>query len=257
MKYKTILLTGGSGNLGQSILKSGLFTGILAPSYENLDITKEEFVEEFFKKNKPDAVIHCAAIVKMIEPEQEPIKAIDTNIVGTCNLVKEALKTEVREQKKIRFIYISTDGVYPCTEGNYSEGDTTIPYNKYGWSKLGGECAVNFLSNFCIIRTSFFNPQNINHEFYAMDKYSSRVSIDYLSKAIAFMLENDFVGTINIGGRKESDYEKYKRIKPNLKPCAYKDIVKKSPFKISRDASMNTFVWDKLREGIRDLKPNE
>ncbi len=257
MKYKTILLTGGSGYLGQAIIKSGLFSDILAPSHEEMNITKEEAVAKFFKENKPDAVIHCAAMVKMIESEHEPVKAIDTNIIGTCGLIKEVLKAEKERQKKLRFIYISTDGVYPGTNGNYSERDVTIPYNKYGWSKLAGECAVNFLSNFCIIRTSFFVPSSIEYEFYAADKYSSRVPIDYLPKAIAFMLEKNFIGTLNIGGKKESDYERYKKIKSNIKPCAYEDIAKKSSFGISRDASMNSFVWDKLKEDVRKLNLDE
>ena len=31
--------------------------------------------------------------------------------------------------------------------GNYKESDNLKPFNNYGWSKLGGECAVNMYEN--------------------------------------------------------------------------------------------------------------
>jgi len=253
---KKVLLTGGSGNLGGAILASGFFSNILAPSREEMDITNKGEVVDFFEKNNPDAVIHCAALVNMFEVEQNPTEAINVNIVGTSNLVSEIIQIE-KNGESIKFIYISTDGVYPGTEGNYSETDKTIPYNKYGWTKLGGECAVSLLSNFCVIRTSFFDPHNIKHEFYATDKYSSRLPIDYLPKAIAFILESDFIGTVNIGGKKQSDYDKYKTIKPEIRPCTYEDIAKKSPLKISHDASMNSSLWRKIKGEIKSLKIDE
>ena len=83
------------------------------------------------------------------------------NTQGTLNLVNNVRDIKKSCNKNIRFIYISTDGVYPCSNGNYSEDSPTIPYNIYGWSKLGGETAVRSLQNFCIIRTRFFDPLNI------------------------------------------------------------------------------------------------
>lgn len=257
MKLDKILLTGGSGNLGRAILKSGLFLNILAPSRNEMDITDKKGVEFFFEENNPDVVIHCAAVVKMTESEQDPAKTIDVNIVGTCNLVKQAIRAEKKNGKSIRFIYISTDGVYSSIKGNYSEKDSVLPYNQYGWSKLGGECAVNLLSNFCIIRTSFFNPEMIKYERYATDKYSSRVPIDYLLKAIAFLLDNNFVGTVNIGGKRESDFNTYKKIKPNIKPCLREDILKNSSIAISSDASLDSSLWRELTKEIKDFNLNE
>ena len=153
MEYKKILLTGGSGTLGSAILKSRLFQNVLFPSHNELDISNKDSVSKFFQNNEIDALIHCAANTNIQECEENPIKAIETNIKGTYNLVKEVLKKD----KRIRFIHISTDGVYNRTEGNYSETSPTIPFDKYGWTKLGAECSVNSLSNFCIIRASFFD----------------------------------------------------------------------------------------------------
>src|SRR5260221_13685405 len=107
MTYKKIFLTGASGNLGRAITKSGLFGGALTPSHPALDITDIPAVKEFFAREKPDAVIHVAAIVKMMEAEKDPTRWMDTNIVGTSNLVREAIRMEKEENKKIRFIHIS------------------------------------------------------------------------------------------------------------------------------------------------------
>ena len=73
-------------------------------------------------------------------------KSIDLNIIGTCNLVKEAFL------RKIKFIYLSTSYVYPGIRGNYNENDFLKPWNNYGWSKLGGECAVQMYKNSLILR---------------------------------------------------------------------------------------------------------
>lgn len=247
MKYKNILLTGGSGKLGIAIIKSGHFQNILAPSSKVLDLTNPSLVGKFFKDNKIDAIIHCAALARMIECENAPIKAINVNIIGTCNLVKEVIKIKSKKKKGIRFIYISTDAVYPGKKGNYSEKDETIPYNKYGWTKLGAECAVNLLSNFCIIRTSFFDPNTIVFDKSPVDIYSSKMPVNELVKAIYDMIENDFIGTINIGNSRKSDFERYKEFKPFLKTCKLKDITKILPFNMASDASLNISLWNEIK----------
>lgn len=251
MKYKNILLTGGSGKLGQAIIKSKIFPSVLAPSREVFDITRPETIERFFKKNEIDAVIHCAALARMAECEKEPIKVIETNIVGTSNLINAVLKRE-KESKNIRFLYISTDYVYPGTKGNYSEKDETIPFNNYGWTKLGAECAVNSLSNFCIIRTSFFDAENIKFDCSATDAYSSKVPVGYLVEAIAKMLESGFIGVINIGSGRKSDYERYKEFKPSLKECKLKDILGNVSFQMAKDASMNCSLWKKTEKEMQN-----
>lgn len=245
-RYKNILLTGASGQLGQAILRSGIFPRILTPGISIFDITKPDSVERYFKKHEFDAVIHCAAFARMAGCEKDPIKAVQTNIIGTSNLINALIAKEKKAEIRIRFLHISTDGVYPGIRGNYSEEDATIPYNKYGWTKLGAECAVNLLSDFCIIRTSFFDPEKIKFDLCATDLYSSKVDINYLVKAIFFMLESEFIGTINIAGERKSDYERYSRFKPSVKKCKGKNILKNIDFKIAKDASLNSGLWKKL-----------
>src|SRR3989338_8889913 len=189
-KYRNILLTGASGQLGQEILKTGSSHYFLTPGRTDFDITDPASIEKYLKKNTFNAVIHCAALAHAADCEKDPTKAIKTNIIGTGNLVMAIMDRENELKKSIRFIHISTDGVYSGTSGNYSEKGEAIPYNRYGWTKLGAECAVNLLGNFCIIRTSFFDPKKIKFDNSATDRYSSKIAIDYLARAVLAMLES-------------------------------------------------------------------
>ena len=248
MKYKNILLTGSSGTLGQEIINSRCLSSLLTPSRKLLDITKPDTIKNFFENNDIDAVIHCAAIARMRECQENPVKAIETNIIGTSNLVIEVIKKEGKVQRNIRFVHLSTDGVYPGTKGNYSEKDATIPYNIYGWTKLGAECSVKLLKNHCVIRTNFFDPKNIKFEESAADAYTSKVTVGYLAKAVAKMLESGFIGTINIGAERKSDYDNYKKYRQSLKPCKFKDVLKTVSFPMAKDASMDISLWKKIEE---------
>jgi len=248
MRYRHILLTGGSGKLGKAIRSSGSFPTLIAPSHTALDLAKLSTIECFFKANRVDAVIHCAAMARMAECERDGVGAIVTNIVGTSLLVQEVMHNERRTGKPIRFIYISTDGVYAGTEGHYKENSPTIPYNRYGWTKLGGECAVRLLKDHCIVRTGFFDPDHIPFDDSAFDAYSSKVEIGYLARAIAVMLESNFVGVINFGGERMSDYARYSTYKPNLKRCRLKDIVRRVSFPMAKDASLDSSLLKKIEK---------
>ena len=246
MSITNILLTGGSGKLGTYITNSKLFNNIFNPSRDILDITKPTTIKQIFECKKSDAVIHCAALARMSICEGDPGRAINVNIVGTSNLVKQVIEAEKRHQKRIRFVHISTDGVYPSVRGKYSEKDKTIPYNIYGWTKLGAECVVRTLTNHCIIRTRFFDPNQIEFEKSATDIFTSSMPISNLVKAIKKVLMLDFVGTVNIGCPRLSDFDRYRKYKKTLKPCTREDIVKDLPFQIAKDASMNCSLWESL-----------
>lgn len=256
MEYKNVLLTGYPGNLGTRIVELNKDLNMLAPSIQELDIRSEENVRAIFLAHNIDAVIHCAAIARMALCEEDPINAIDTNIIGTCNLVKHVLLKELELHHSIRFIHISTDGVYPSRKGNYSEKAETIPYNKYGWTKLGAETCVNLLSNFCIIRTRFFIPENICYNESAVDIFTSKIAVNELVEAIYLLLYSDFCGTINIGGPRKSDYEIHKIYKPDIQPCHRQNIVKDLPFQMSIDASMDVTLWSHLKKQLEN-KNNE
>jgi len=247
---KKILLTGSNGILGNQIIKSKLFDDLMTPSRQVLDITQPVSIDEYLLTNDIDTVIHCAALARMTLCEEEPEEAIRTNIIGTSNLVCSILKIQDQKEKYIRFIHISTDGVYSSIKGDYSEKSATIPYNNYGWTKLGGECAVHLLANFVIIRTRFFNPNYLPFDNSATDIITSSITLNELVAAIHFILHSKFIGTINVGGRSMADFDRYKEYKPSLNPCIKSDITKHLNYEIAKDASMNCELWFSIKKNL-------
>ena len=186
----------------------------------------------------------------MKECERNPFKAIRVNILGTSNLIKEILHYENNYKKKIKLIHISTDGVYPSTEGNYSEKSPLKPYNVYGWTKLCSETIVQMLKNYVIIRTRFFDKSNIRFNTAATDIFTSTIEVQSLVKEIKYITSIEFNGVINIGKKRKSDFENYKKFKKNIKPCKRKDVLQGISFKIAKDASMNLSLLKKLKRKL-------
>ena len=70
-----ILLTGGSGTLGSCIIRSKLFKNLIYPSKSSLNILKKKQIKNYLIKNDINLVIHCAAIARVSECENNKVKA--------------------------------------------------------------------------------------------------------------------------------------------------------------------------------------
>ena len=145
---KKIIFTGGSGRFGRVFKKfNSNKKNIYYPSSSIFDITNSKRMERYIKKIKPKFIIHTAALSRPMQIHENNIeKSISINIIGTSKIVKLCKKY------KIKLIYFSTNYVYPLKEGSYKEDHPLLPFNNYGWSKLGGECAVQMLKNSLILR---------------------------------------------------------------------------------------------------------
>lgn len=156
-----IIVTGAKGQLGgdvcRELYKRALpFIGI---DKDELDITDEAAVEGFFKANKADALIHCAAYVAVDRAEDEKDLCFEINERATAYLATEC------KRHGIKMLYVSTDYVF---EGKgdkpFEADDPKGPLGVYGMSKLKGEEAVkSLLERFFIVRTSWvFGEKNTN-----------------------------------------------------------------------------------------------
>ena len=241
-----VLLTGASGNLGKKIQLTMRGFSFLSPDRKELDICSPDSVRRYCKENSFDTVIHCAALARMQECETNPTKAFEINTLGTFNLVSSIREIEKLMNKNIRFIYISTDGVYKCDKGNYSEDSPTIPYNIYGWSKLGGETSVRILNNFCIIRTRFYDPEDIPFSESAVDIITSAIEVKKLIQSIQFLIQDKFNGVINIGDKEASEFTRYSEYKSDLKECKRADIASNLNFEIATNAAMDISLMKKV-----------
>lgn len=140
------LVTGASGQLGSELRKL-LKESAVYVDRENLDISSETAVKDFFKRNHFDCIVNCAAYTAVDRAEDEPLQADAVNHQGAKWLAKYG--------KSI--IHISTDYVFDGTHSRpYCETDRPNPVSSYGKSKRAGEQAVmDVAETAVVIRTAW------------------------------------------------------------------------------------------------------
>lgn len=219
-----ILLIGGSGILGTELRK--LNHDIFAPSHEDLDITSNA------KMNLDvDVIINAAAIKDNRAIEQDPINAINVNIIGAATLAK------LCSQQNIRYVYISTDYIYKGDRGNYKETDEILPFNLYSWTKLGGECSARMVKNHLIIRTSF-GPSEFAYKEAFIDKWVSKDYVDVIAPMILEAALSPLTGVLNLGTERTTIYQ-YASQRSNVKGTKLSDTSHLTPY----DNSFNLQKW--------------
>jgi dTDP-4-dehydrorhamnose reductase len=116
--------------------------------YDTMDYISKEDIGNVFSAAKPDVVVHCGAISKPDECEQNKEAAFLSNVTGTINLLEAAAKQEAH------FIFLSTDFVFSGEKGFYKEEDERFPVNYYGETKVLAEDEVmKYAFNWTIVRT--------------------------------------------------------------------------------------------------------
>ena len=144
---KKILVTGGDGRFSKILKQKNKSLELFYASKKQCNILSISSIEKIVKKIKPKIIMHCAGLSRPMDIHEKNIsKSIDLNIIGTANITKVCKKND------IKLVYFSTGYVYEGVKGNYSEKDAVKPFNNYGLSKLGGECAVAMYKNSLILR---------------------------------------------------------------------------------------------------------
>ena len=196
---KKIVVTGGTGRFGITLKKTKSNYNFVYPGKKKLDITNFNKTRLYLKKNKPSMVIHLAGLSRPMSIHEKNIsKSIDLNIIGTCNLVK------ICSEFQIKLIYFSTSYIYPGKKGNYNEKDSLLPWNNYGWSKLGGESAVQMYKNSLILRVCMTEKPFIHKKAYANVKTNFIYQEDLVKKFLKLLKKK---GIINIGGPSQTVYK--------------------------------------------------
>lgn len=193
-----ILFTGGSGLLGSAFRK--IEPDIWYPTSSEFNITDYSQMKRCIENKPLEMIIHAAAFTSPPLVDKNPMKAVDVNIVGTCNIVKLCIEC------RYRLVYISTDYVFKGDKGNYKEDDPVYPVNKYAWSKLGGECAVRLYDKSLIVRTTF-GPDVFPYEKAFIDQWTSRQCVSVIARKISKLIDTDLVGTIHVGGKHQTVFE--------------------------------------------------
>lgn len=173
---QTILVTGGAGFIGSHVIRRFIkkyphyliynldkltYAGNLenlrdvedAPNYRFIkgDIVDVEFINQLFRQNSFDAVIHLAAESHVDRSIVAPRDFIFTNIVGTVNLLnafKDLWRNEVIQNGKNvnrhLFYQVSTDEVFGSLDdgGSFKETTAYDPRSPYSASKASADHLV-------------------------------------------------------------------------------------------------------------------
>ena len=195
---KKILVTGGNGRFANELKKIKSNYKFEFRNKKQLNILSIKSIENNIKKFKPDIILHLASLSRPMKIHDSNInKSIDLNIIGTSNIVK------ICNNNNIKLIFFSTGYVYPGTKGNYKEEDPVLPWNNYGWSKLGAESAVQMYKNSLIIRACMTEKPFIHKHAFSNVK-SNFIFHENIAKIFLKIVNKK--GIINIGGKSQTIY---------------------------------------------------
>ncbi|MCQ4163942.1 dTDP-glucose 4,6-dehydratase [Tahibacter harae] len=169
---KTLLVTGGAGFIGGNfvldLLAQGGFRIInldkltyagnldtLEPLKNNPDhvfvqgdIGDRALIERLLAEHRPDAIVNFAAESHVDRSIDGPAEFVQTNVVGTLNLLERALgywrALPLERQDGFRFLHVSTDEVYGSLGpvGKFTEETAYAPNSPYSASKAASDHLV-------------------------------------------------------------------------------------------------------------------
>ena len=204
-----ILVTGGDGRFAKILKEKNSKLNLYFATKKQCNILSLNSLTKIIKKVKPKIVLHTAGLSRPMDIHEKDInKSINLNIIGTSNLVK------VCNKFKIKIIYFSTSYVYEGLTGNYKETDPVKPFNNYGLSKLGGECAVRMYENSLTLRITMTEKP-----FVFKKAYDNLIANYMYHEDLVHMLPKiiNQKGIINIGGKTQSIYNFAKSKNLNVK----------------------------------------
>lgn len=236
-----ILISGGDGRFAKELIRQNTVHTIISLPKTSMDITDLVSISNAIEKYTPDIFIHTAALSRPMNlHDRNPIISIQLNIIGTSNCVMACI------QNNIKFVYISTDFVYPGIEGNYKETDGVYPVNKYAWSKLGGECASIMYDNSLIVRMAMLEYP-FTHDKAFVDCFKSCIWHHDAAKLLYKLLDVDAKGIYNIGLKRNSIYDFVKQENINILKEYKSNVIENVPIDISMNVDkLNNTVYDTI-----------
>ncbi len=240
-----VWITGAGGLIGNELVQSAPAFGpsfqVRGVSRADVDLLDFAAVEKLFRIERPDRVIHCAAISSSVDSQGAPELAYRVNVEATARLLELA--------GEIPFVFFSTDLVFDGARGNYVETDAPNPLSKYAETKVAAEQVVRHSPRHCIIRISLtggvspkgnrgFNEEikNAWREGRTMklfvDEFRSPSAAPIVARAVWELMGQGAVGTFHVcGSERISRYEigrhlaaKHSELHPKILAASRKDF---------------------------------
>ena len=242
-----ILITGGTGMLGRTLVQRLPAHDVRAPGSRELDVTSMHAVTEVVSSWRPQVVIHCAAHTKVDACETEVERAFAINGSGSTNVAIAC------QGAGARLIAISTDYVFQGDlDRPYHEQDSTGPRTVYGQSKLAGEEAIRaHCADHVIARIAWLYGPGGPSFLHTMrklggqlgdplkvvaDQLGNPTSTDVVADGIKQLLDHPFVGTMHLTCRGETSWFGFTQkifslygLTRGLVPCTTADFPRPAP----------------------------
>lgn len=225
MESKILLVTGANGQLATEYIMSNPLKGWEYSFYtkEELDITDQKKIDNFFESNHFDGILNLAAYTNVEKAEKEETEqCYNVNAIGPKNLAI------IANRYNIPIIHISTDYVFDGKKTEpYNEKDLEQPINHYGRTKFIGE---KFIQEHCdwyfILRVSWVYSNNTKNFFTTMmnlaqersevnvvqDQVGSPTTTKEICRAIDCILQNlekQNTGTYHFSGNGQTTWKDF------------------------------------------------
>lgn len=211
-----ILILGSTGLLGQSLMKEIKSRGIevtgVARSNADVcfDITDDNTLISFIKKNRFSIIINTCAIVNHKLCEQNNALAYQVNSRPS------AILANLAKENNAYYVYISTDGYYSGDRDyKHTEEHDIKLFNEYARTKYCGEVFTLTNPDSLVIRTNIvgfrgkadqptfvewvINSLTNNVEMTLFnDYYTSSISVTQFAKALCDLLPKKISGILNL-----------------------------------------------------------
>lgn len=221
-----ICIIGSTGLLGQALVKEcrGRNYETVGVARTNadicLDVTDDNALTLFLRKEKFDIVINTVAIVNHKACDDSPEKAYLINARPSSILAKLSSELE------FKYVYISTDGYFTDDKNKKHDETSKVQLlNEYARTKYIGECFTLLLKDSLVVRTNIvgFRNDNIPTFFEWVlnslenkdemvlfdDYYTSSISVKQFSKALLDLLRNNACGLYNLASSEVFSKKKF------------------------------------------------
>jgi len=244
---KKVLVTGGAGFIGSNLADAYLADGFDVVIVDDLSTGSRENVPDgatfyelsiesseiggIFRKEKPNYVAHLAAQIDVRKSVENPIFDAQTNILGSLNLLQQALKYPVE-----KFVFASTGGAIYGEQDFFPADEThpTRPISPYGVAKL---CIERYMHYYHVVHglkytalryANVYGPRQNPHGeagvvaifcqkllegkapyiFGKGEQSRDFVYVGDVVRANLLAVKSDFVGSLNVGTALETDVNK-------------------------------------------------
>ena len=207
-----ILLTGGAGFIGSHFTKKAIRDGYTvinvdkltyagnldnleqyrnAPQhhFHKIDICDREAIQKIFAQEQPDVVVHMAAESHVDRSIDSGDVFVQTNVVGTFNLLQTSLEyfntLDKGKREAFRFLHLSTDEVFGTlrpTEDKFCETTPYRPSSPYSAAKASSDLFVKAFQHTYGLPTIVVNTTNNYGPFQYPEKLIPVVTLNALSK---------------------------------------------------------------------------